>query len=63
MFALVAAEEAMKDSALNLETLDLDRAGVIFGSGIGGFTTIFEEMEGYFKILKCHALILSSSPN
>ncbi len=49
MFALVAAEEAMKDSALNLETLDLDRAGVIFGSGIGGFTTIFEEMEGYFK--------------
>jgi 3-oxoacyl-[acyl-carrier-protein] synthase II len=49
MFAMVAAEEAIKDSQLNLEELDLDRAGVIFGSGIGGFTTIFEEMENYFK--------------
>src|SRR5512147_2169224 len=33
MFALVAAEEAIKDSGINLESIDLDRAGVIFGSG------------------------------
>jgi 3-oxoacyl-[acyl-carrier-protein] synthase II len=49
MFSLVAAEEAMKDSNLDLKAIDLDRAGVIFGSGIGGFTTIFDEMENYFK--------------
>lgn len=48
-FALVAAEEAMKDSGLEPEKLDLDRAGVIFGSGIGGFSTIFNELGEYFK--------------
>lgn len=49
MFALVAADEALKDSSLDLEKLDLDRAGVIFGSGIGGFGTIYEEMMNYFQ--------------
>ena len=48
-FALVAAAEAMKDSGLEPEKLDLDRAGVIFGSGIGGFSTIFNELGEYFK--------------
>lgn len=32
-YAIVAAEEAVKDSAIELEKLDLDRAGVIFGFG------------------------------
>ncbi len=49
MYAMVAAAEAMKDSALDLETLDLDRAGVIFGSGIGGFNTIYSEMGGLYE--------------
>lgn len=49
MFGLVSTEEAVKDSGLDLEAIDLDRAGVIFGSGIGGFTTIYDEMESYFK--------------
>jgi 3-oxoacyl-[acyl-carrier-protein] synthase II len=44
-FALVAAEEAMLDSQLDLEKIDLDRAGVIWGSGIGGFHTIEEDIE------------------
>lgn len=48
-FAMVAADEAMKDSGLELEKLDLDRAGVIFGSGIGGFSTIFTELGEYYK--------------
>lgn len=39
-YALVAAEQAMKDSGLDLEKVDVDRAGVIWGSGIGGFYTI-----------------------
>jgi 3-oxoacyl-[acyl-carrier-protein] synthase II len=48
-FALVAADEAMKDSGLDPEKLDLDKAGVIFGSGIGGFGTIFDELMEYAK--------------
>ena len=39
-YALVAAEQAMQDSGLDLEKIDVDRAGVIWGSGIGGFYTI-----------------------
>jgi 3-oxoacyl-[acyl-carrier-protein] synthase II len=46
-FALIATDEAMKDSGLDPEKLDLDRAGVIFGSGIGGFSTIFSELMEY----------------
>jgi 3-oxoacyl-[acyl-carrier-protein] synthase II len=42
-YAMVAAAEAMNDSGLDLEALDLDRAGVIWGSGIGGLKTFQEE--------------------
>lgn len=47
-FALVAVEEAMKDSGINPEAIDLDMAGVIWASGIGGLQTLTEEMRGYF---------------
>ncbi len=43
-YALVAAEEAMQDSGLDLEKIDLTRAGVIMGSGIGGFDTFEKEV-------------------
>lgn len=39
-YALVVADEAMQMSGLDLTTIDLDRAGVVWGSGIGGFETI-----------------------
>jgi 3-oxoacyl-[acyl-carrier-protein] synthase II len=39
-FALIAADEAVKDSKLELNTLDRERAGVYIGSGIGGIQTI-----------------------
>jgi len=42
-FALVASDEAIKSSSINLETIDLDRAGVIIGSGIGGIQTLERE--------------------
>lgn len=42
-YALVAVEEAMKDSGLNLDTIDKDKAGVIWGSGIGGLKTFQDE--------------------
>ena len=44
-YALVVAEEAMTDSGIDLEKVDLDRFGVIWGSGIGGFKTIEEDVE------------------
>ncbi len=47
-FALVAADEAVKDSGLDLQAIDLDRAGVVWASGIGGLQTITEELKGYF---------------
>jgi 3-oxoacyl-[acyl-carrier-protein] synthase II len=46
-YAMVAAEEAMGDSGLNLETLDLSRAGVIWGSGIGGIKTFQDEVSAF----------------
>jgi 3-oxoacyl-[acyl-carrier-protein] synthase II len=39
-YALVVADEAMQMSGLDLNNIDLDRAGVVWGSGIGGFETI-----------------------
>lgn len=48
-FALVAAEQAIKDSSLDLQTIDLDRAGVIWASGIGGLETITTEIENWVK--------------
>ena len=44
-YALVAADEAIKMSGLDLEKVDLDEIGVIWGSGIGGFKTIEEDIE------------------
>jgi 3-oxoacyl-[acyl-carrier-protein] synthase II len=49
VFALVAADEAVKDSGLDLERINKDRVGVIFGSGIGGFGTFLSEVGDYFK--------------
>jgi 3-oxoacyl-[acyl-carrier-protein] synthase II len=49
IFALVAADEAVKDSGLNLDAVNKDKVGVIFGSGIGGFGTFLSEVGDYFK--------------
>ncbi len=46
-YALVSADQAIKDSGLNLETIDHDMAGVIWGSGIGGINACYEEVKGY----------------
>lgn len=42
-FGLVAADEALKNSGLNLDEEDLDKIGVSIGSGIGGIETIETE--------------------
>ncbi len=38
-YAIVASDEAIVDSGLDLETIDKDRVGVIWGAGIGGIET------------------------
>ncbi len=43
VYAMVAVSEAMVDSKLDLEQIDLDRSGVIWGSGIGGLDTFLKE--------------------
>lgn len=42
-FAMVAANEAVKDAGLNIEEVDSERFGVMVGSGIGGISTIEEQ--------------------
>ncbi len=51
MYALVAADEAIKDAGLEDENLDKNRIGVIFAAGIGGLHT-FEEEAGYYAMNK-----------
>ncbi len=46
-YALVAADEAFKDSGIDLTKINLDRAGVIWGSGIGGLDTFLTEATGF----------------
>ena len=46
-YALIATDEAIIDSGLNLEKVDKDRVGVIWASGIGGLETFFLAIKGY----------------
>jgi 3-oxoacyl-[acyl-carrier-protein] synthase II len=46
-YAMVAADEAVKDSGLDLEKVDKDRVGVIWASGIGGLETFFLAIKQY----------------
>ena len=47
-FALIAADEAVKDAGLFENTeINADRVGVIFASGIGGLITFQEEVTNY----------------
>jgi 3-oxoacyl-[acyl-carrier-protein] synthase II len=51
-YSLVASEMAVRDAGFDLTTLDLDRCGVVIGSGIGGITT-FENQ---------HSTLMTSGP-
>ncbi len=46
-YGLVTADEAIRDSGLDLEKIDTNRVGVIWGSGIGGLETFLEEIVAY----------------
>jgi 3-oxoacyl-[acyl-carrier-protein] synthase II len=46
-YAIAAAQEALENCGVDLETLDKDEVGVIFAAGIGGIQT-FEQEIGYY---------------
>lgn len=45
-FAVIAAKEAIENSNI-VDNVDKDEVGVIWGSGIGGLTTLYDEVMGY----------------
>ena len=46
-YAMVSAMEAVQDSAMDLETVNKERIGVILGVGIGGINTFEQEVSNY----------------
>ncbi|MGB0862694.1 MAG: beta-ketoacyl-ACP synthase II [Saprospiraceae bacterium] len=49
IFGMCAADQAVADSGLDSEKLNLDRVGVIWGAGIGGLQTLEKEIEDFAK--------------
>ena len=47
-FAIVSTDEAVKDAGLN-DTVNKDRVGVIWGTGIGGLHTFLNEVTAFVK--------------
>lgn len=47
VYAMVAAAEAIQDSNIKTDDINLDRAGVIWASGIGGLDTFLKECGDY----------------
>jgi 3-oxoacyl-[acyl-carrier-protein] synthase II len=47
LYAYAAAAQAIEDSGLDLDKINKDRAGIVWGAGIGGLQTFFEETLNY----------------
>ena len=49
-YAIISAEEALRDAAIvDNQGINLARVGVVWGSGMGGTTTFYEESKGYIE--------------
>lgn len=48
-YATVSADMAVADAGINIKELDPDRAGVIYGSGIGGMITYDAQFRNYIE--------------
>ena len=48
-YAMIAADQAMTDSGIDLEKVDKLRSGVIWASGIGGLRSMFDEIAGFLE--------------
>jgi 3-oxoacyl-[acyl-carrier-protein] synthase II len=42
-YAVISSDEAVKDSGIDLDTVNKDRIGVMIGTGIGGMNTFYEQ--------------------
>ncbi len=47
-YAMASTQDAISDANIDISSIDLDRAGVIWGSGIGGLETISGELKSYY---------------
>ncbi len=48
-YAVVASTEAIEDAGILASNPNLDRIGVVWGSGVGGLKTFQEEAKGFFE--------------
>jgi 3-oxoacyl-[acyl-carrier-protein] synthase II len=48
-YAMITVDEAIVDAGLDVEKIDLNRVGVIWGSGIGGLKTFQDEVTEFVK--------------
>ena len=48
-YALITTDEAVEDSGLDLEEIDNNRVAVIYGSGIGGMITFYEQSVSFHE--------------
>ncbi|MDB4538356.1 beta-ketoacyl-ACP synthase II [bacterium] len=48
-YAMITSKEAIEDSGLDLDKIDRLKAGVIWGSGIGGIRTFQDEVENFVQ--------------
>ncbi len=48
-FALISADEAIRDANIETDKVDHNRIGVIYGSGIGGLQTFYEEIRSFVQ--------------
>ncbi|MGK0366100.1 MAG: 3-oxoacyl-[acyl-carrier-protein] synthase II [Saprospiraceae bacterium] len=49
IYALYSADEAISDANITPENCDLNRVGVVFGSGIGGLGSLEKDIEDFAK--------------
>lgn len=61
-YAIAAAKMALENSGLDVAKIDLDRAGVYIGSGIGGLHTVEAEHEKYIQTEDKHKAVDRISP-
>ncbi|HVB04160.1 MAG TPA: beta-ketoacyl-ACP synthase II [Chitinophagaceae bacterium] len=47
--ALIASDQAVRDAKIDRHSVDVDRVGVIWASGIGGLTSLCEELKNFYQ--------------
>lgn len=48
-YAMIASDEAVKDSGIDTENIDKNRVAVLVGSGIGGMETFYKQAVDFYK--------------